>query len=493
MESNILDVIEKKKLKKLKLSNLAGTFFKNALRSNLDLTALADTKAGILISINGFILTVSVTAAGLAIHNNAMTYAFIAIILTSLGSIILAVLAVKPRRKNRLVKEQYLDGYNSLLYYQDMADHTPQEYSIEMNNVLFSSEKSTEEMIMHLHILGSEIKKKYFWLTQAYTFFSIGLVISATLMIYALLYVEEESIYNLSQGDVIYKKEKFYNVFEPSGATTMPDGKVLIVEDESSAHTLKLLEIEDKNKIVEIGNLYMTKKIKKKLKKEVEDLEAITSDNNIVYAITSFSLTKSHKFKKAREQIIMFDYNDGAIENLYFYGNLREELQKSFPKIFKNTLFSRNAMNIEGLSFNATTKSLLIAFRAPIINGKALLISIENPQEMFLKKEKPKFSQLFELDMNGLGIRDITFDTQKKGYWIIAGTSGERSSNFQLWFWDRKNSKIIHVKNHPDIGYGEGITVINRDSTDVALLIVEDNGKKPNKSANYIIIDRDSL
>jgi hypothetical protein len=98
----------------MKYSKLVPTFFKNALRSNLDLTSLDDTKAGILISINGFILTVSVTASGLTIQNTMMTYAFISIILTSLGSIIFAVLAVKPRRKDKLVSKEILKSYRSL-------------------------------------------------------------------------------------------------------------------------------------------------------------------------------------------------------------------------------------------------------------------------------------------------------------------------------------------------------------------------------------------
>ena len=492
-EIKIIPNLEKKKKKKPKLSKLVGTFFRNALRSNLDLTALADTKAGILISINGFILTVSVTAVGFSSQNNMMKFAFISIILTSLGSIIFAVLAVKPRRKEHLVAKEHLEGYESLLYYQDMADLSPKEYSKEMNRVLFSSEESKEEMITHLHILGVEIKKKYFWLAQAYTFFSFGLIVTASLIIYALLYEEETAIYNLNKGDVVYKKEKFYNVFEPSGATTMPDGKILIVEDESSAHSLKLLEVESTNNIVEIGNLYLTKKIKKIFKKEIEDLEAITSDNNIIYAITSFTQTKTHKVKSAREKLIMFTYNDGAIKNLYIYRDLKKSLYTTFPKIFQNNLFTSNNINIEGLSFNSKTHDLIIGFRAPISDGKALLVSIKNPKEIFLEKKKPIFSEVIKLNLNGLGIRDITFDEQKDGYWIIAGGSNSRNGNFQLWFWDRKNLKVERVKNHPNIGFGEGITVINRDSKNVGLLILEDNGKKPNKSADYIVIDRDSL
>ena len=481
------------KKKQQKLSKLVGTFFRNALKSNLDLTSLADTKAGILISINGFILTVSVTASGFVVHNNMMTYAFISIIVTSLGSIIFAVLAVKPRNKQKLVQKEYLTNYSSLLYYQDMADMSPREYLKKMKKVLMSTEESTDEMTMHLHILGAEIKKKYFWLKWAYTFFSLGLTISASLIIYGLLYVDKTPFYNLSKGNVAYKKDKFYNIFEPSGATTMPDGKVLIVEDERSENPIRMLDVKDSGDVVEIGNIYIDKKIKKIFKKRVEDLEAITSNGNIVYAITSHSLNKSHKRKSSREKLISFVYDDGKMRDFHIYDTLKDDLYKNYIDFFKNGIFGIEDISIEGLCMDANNSSLLIGFRSPVIDGKAVVIAIKNPREVMLGKEKPKFSKPNSLSLNGLGIRDMTYDAQRDGYWIIAGGSNDRNFNFQLWFWDNKTKKVSFVKNHPYIGYGEGITIIHKDTKKSALLIVEDNGLKPNKSADYIIIDRDSL
>ena len=484
---------QKQGKKKKELSKLVGTFFRNALRSNLDLTSLADTKAGILISINGFILTVSVTASGFAIQNAMMTYAFISIILTSLGSIIFAVLAVKPRTKDKLVKKEFLEGYESLLYYQDMADLDPKEYKKRVNSVIYKTGKSKDEMISHLHILATEIKKKYFWLKQAYTFFSLGLVVSATLIIYALVYVEQTAFYNLSKGNVVYKQDKFYNVFEPSGAATMPDGKVLIVEDESNARALKLLEIENSGRVAEIGNLYLPKKVKKIFKKSVEDLEALSADGNKVYAITSHSFSKSNKRKEAREKFLMFTYKDGAIEDFYVYSHLKRDLYKKFPDIFRNDIFSTNIVNIEGLCRDVQSGGLLVAFRSPLVKNRALLIGIKNPQELFLNKEKPDFTEPILLDLHGLGIRDITYDAQKDLYWIIAGGSDNRNFKFELWVWDRKNGRLEFVQNQPDIGYAEGITVITNDANSSALFIVEDNGQKPNKAADFLIINKESL
>jgi len=484
---------EPKKKKKKKSSSLVSTFFRNALRSNLDLTSLADTKAGILISINGFILTVSVTASSFAVHNAIMVYAFISIIITSLGSIILAVLAVQPRTKDKLVKKEFLENYISMLYYQDIADLDPKEYLENTTKMLKSTKESRDEMITHLHILGAEIKKKYFWLKQAYTFFSIGLVISASLMIYGLVYVEQTAFYNLSKGNIVYKEDKFYNVFEPSGATTLPDGKVLIVEDERSTTALKLLEVKKDNSIVEIGNLYLPKKIKKVFKKEIEDLEAVTSNGNKIYAITSFTEGKNSSKQQAREKFIMFNYEDGAIKKLYIYANLKNDLKESFPEIFKDNIFMQDSINIEGLSFDKQNNQILLGFRAPLVNSKAMIIAIKNPDDMFTNNAKPEFSKPIYLNLDGMGIRDLTYDKEKNGYWIIAGSVNERNFNFQLWFWNRDKSIVSKIKNHPNIGYGEGITLINRDSKRPALLIVEDNGKRPNKSAHYVVIDRDSL
>jgi len=489
-----VEVVEKsKKKKKKKKSSLTSTFFRNALRSNLDLTSLADKKAGILISINGFILTVGVTASSFAVNNAMMVYAFVSIIITSLGSIILAVLAVKPRTKDKLVKARFLENYSSSLYYQDIADHDPEIYLEHTKEILKSDKKSLHDMIMHLHILGAEIKKKYFWLKQAYAFFSLGLVISASLMIYGLVYVEQTAFYNLSKGNIVYKEDKFYNVFEPSGATTLPDGRVLIAEDERSADALKLLEIGKNSSITEVGNLYLPKKIKKIFKKEIEDLEAITSDGNIVYAITSHSKGKNPVKQPLREKMIMFKYEDGALKDLHIYSGLKCALEKRFKDIFSEDVFHNSTINIEGLVFDKKTGSLLIGFRSPLIEGKAIIIALKNPQDLFLKHAQPQFDNPIYLNLEGLGIRDLTYDDSKGGYWLIAGSTNERLGQFQLWFWDKKNDKLKHIKNHPAIGYGEGITVINKKSKKAALLIVEDNGKRPNKSAQYVVIDRDSI
>lgn len=189
---NSLDsLIGKKKSKK---SHSVETLFRNALRSNLELTSLADAKASILISINGFILTVIVTASGFQLSHHLMVYPFIAIIITAMASISFAVKAIQPRYKEHLIKKEHHPNYHSILYYQDIAALTPEEYMKEAKKVISMTQTTQEHIIQHLHILGAEIKIKYRWLRQAYTIFALGLIISMILVVNALLNLTPEGM-----------------------------------------------------------------------------------------------------------------------------------------------------------------------------------------------------------------------------------------------------------------------------------------------------------
>ncbi len=169
-----------------KTSRTVETLFRNALRSNLELTSLADTKASILISVNGFILTVIITASGLQVSDSGMIYPFSAIIMTALVSITFAVMAIRPRFKKHLLKKEHHDDYESVLYFQDMATLPPEDYVVNVHKVISSKGLTQTHIIKHLHMLGSEINLKYIWLRRAYTAFAVGIFISVALAIFSM-------------------------------------------------------------------------------------------------------------------------------------------------------------------------------------------------------------------------------------------------------------------------------------------------------------------
>lgn len=475
-------------------SKLISTYFRNGLKSNLDLTTLADTKAGILISVNGFILTVVMTASGFVIQNSIMNIVFASIILTALISIVFAVFAIKPRSKDKLIRKiEGVENYNSLLFYSDMAQMHPDDFMLKTDTTIKCPKLSVEHLTNHLHILGLEIKEKYFWLKQAYTFFSIGLVVSVTLAVYGLIFVDQTPFNKISTGNISYKKGSFENVFEPSGVVQLTDGNILIIEDESKAN-LSIVNIDSNGYLNEINKLNMPKTTKKIFKNQISDLEALTNNKDVVYAITSHSLTKDNLDTAARKRLIRFDYKNGNLENLLAYSNLKEDIYKRFPELFNITSFNNLAFNIEGLSYNTSKNTLLIGLRGPLLKQQAIILEIKNPNDVFENSKKPEFTNPIFLNLNNLGIRDLTYDAQKKGFWIIAGTSNNRDkSSFELWFINDDMKDLRQVENIPSIGYAEGISVVKDQNGKTKLLIVEDNGVRPNKAATYITIQKESL
>jgi len=91
-------------------------------------------------------------------------------------------------------------------------------------------------------------------------------------------------------------------------------------------------------------------------------------------------------------------------------------------------------VNIEGLSASADGKSLLIGFRNPIPQGKAILIALNNPMSVVLEGLAPSFSSPLFLDLNGLGIRSIDYLSWLDRYLIIAGAR-DGSEKSRLFYW----------------------------------------------------------
>lgn len=116
--------------------------------------------------------------------------------------------------------------------------------------------------------------------------------------------------------------------------------------------------------------------------------------------------------------------NDPRFEQFHF-----AEAARLVPK-------EAGALNIEGLS--ATPDGyLLIGFRNPIPGGHALLIPLLNPNEV-IEGKPARFDPAVQLDLGGLGIRDIAYH---EGFYIIIGGSWHGGGPFRLYRWAGVDTK----------------------------------------------------
>ena len=120
------------------------------------------------------------------------------------------------------------------------------------------------------------------------------------------------------------------------------------------------------------------------------------------------------------------------------YPSLRDDLVRE-PKLARFNLAAASqrapkepgALNIEGLT-STPDNTLLIGFRNPIPQGKALLVPLLNANEVILGRPA-RFGDAIQLDLGGYGIRSIGRDKDK--YLIIAGSSGSDGES-RAYAWD---------------------------------------------------------
>ena len=130
-------------------------------------------------------------------------------------------------------------------------------------------------------------------------------------------------------------------------------------------------------------------------------------------------------------------------------------------------------LNFEGLSAMPDGR-LLMGFRGPVPEGKALLVPLLNPSEV-IHGGLPKLGPPVQLDLGGLGIRDIAWSGRE--YFLIAGRSGKGGTS-QLWRWAGGDAKPERL-DHPGLRRmnPEGIAIFGTPEKP-HLLIVSDDGNR---------------
>lgn len=99
--------------------------------------------------------------------------------------------------------------------------------------------------------------------------------------------------------------------------------------------------------------------------------------------------------------------------------------------------FNEGGINIEGIAWDSIHDRLLLGFRSPTVNGKALLVPIKlrDPRGAF-STQNLIAEPAIQISLGGLAIRDIQFDNRGGIYLIIAGSTAQgEAKDFALFEW----------------------------------------------------------
>jgi hypothetical protein len=95
---------------------------------------------------------------------------------------------------------------------------------------------------------------------------------------------------------------------------------------------------------------------------------------------------------------------------------------------------------LKGITWDPNSNRALLGLRSPLLGEDALLvpIALRDPKGPFtLENLALAQPNAIRVAVGGFGVRDLTFDSDSKTFWIIAGaTETQKKTDFVLWKWN---------------------------------------------------------
>ncbi len=173
------------------------TLYRANYRNHINLSAIADGKANMMISINTIMISVIVTLSGASlsvsksyiIENLRFTVPIFILLIGSLASVVFAVLSARPKVTAREIDiEKVKEDEMSLLYFGNFLGIPKQQFVDYLNKLKADQERLYDSMSIDLYNLGGVLKEKYKLLTVSYNIFMTGLTLTVIAFVFIFVY-----------------------------------------------------------------------------------------------------------------------------------------------------------------------------------------------------------------------------------------------------------------------------------------------------------------
>ena len=181
-----------KKIQGLKdrLSPGAQTFFRTNYRTHINLSAIADQKANIMISVNAILISVMISVISyrnMTETNPAVLMPVVIFLVTGLSSLIFAVLAARPKVTSFINDSTPIEqAKRNLMFFGNFTALKMERYEQLMDEVFRDSDLLYCNMTRDLYNLGKVLDRKYKFLSISYNIFMVGFVATVLLFMVVL-------------------------------------------------------------------------------------------------------------------------------------------------------------------------------------------------------------------------------------------------------------------------------------------------------------------
>ncbi len=288
--------------------------------------------------------------------------------------------------------------------------------------------------------------------------------------------------------------------YEPSAILQLADGRFLVAEDEKQ-HPFSLVAIGPDGTAGSTPLRPGSPEAGDVLRK-LDDLEGIALDRSgYIYAITSHSRDSDGDEKKSRDKLLRFSIEGDCMVAPMLAGGLKPALLSSHPVLAAaagiRDVKAGGGLNIEALEISPDRQRLLIGFRSPLLDNRAIIACVENPSAMFEAGEPPKVSATpTTLDLGGNGIRGMSYFPALDGYLVLGGPVAREQVHFQLWFWSGhpgEPARRVTVPGLQGFEHAEGIGPAVIDGRQRIVIVSDDGSRKEGRCARFLMLELGQL
>lgn len=167
------------------------TFFRTNYRNHINLSAIADNKANIMISVNAILISVLISLISYSSITETKPIVLMPVIIfmvTGLSSLIFAVLSARP--KVTAVNQDQADKEvrkRNVVFFGNFVSMPLDEYEEAVDSMLRDGELLYGNLTRDLYYLGKVLDKKYRFLTISYNIFMLGFAATVITFLIAIL------------------------------------------------------------------------------------------------------------------------------------------------------------------------------------------------------------------------------------------------------------------------------------------------------------------
>ena len=159
------------------------TMFRTTLRNHINLSAIADNKANLMLSINAIIISITISVLVPNYKTNPefnIPAGFM--LFVCLLSIVFATLSTRPKvTRGTFTKEDIINKKANLLFFGNFFNTSLEEFEWGMGEMMKDRNFLYGSMVRDLHSLGKVLNRKYHYLRITYLIFMYGMILSVVL------------------------------------------------------------------------------------------------------------------------------------------------------------------------------------------------------------------------------------------------------------------------------------------------------------------------